>query len=71
MGTLSAEAILVGRVCDSVDDSVRTRVRKGPCCNLRLQVLLSGILQISLLLREDSVAGLVAESVLVVPYLLS
>jgi len=71
MGTFRAEAILIGRVCDSVDDSVRTRVRIGPCCNLRLQILLPGILQISLLLRNDSVASLITESVLVIPYLLS
>ena len=69
MSTLRAEAILVGRVCDSVEDSVRTRVRKGPCCNLRLQILLPGILQISLLLCDDSVAGLITGSVLVIPYL--
>lgn len=71
MSTLRAEAILVGRVCDSVEDSVRTRVRKGPCCNLSLQILLPGILQISLLLRDDSVACLITESVLVLTYLLS
>ena len=71
MSTLRAEAILVGRVCDSVEDSVRTRVRKVPCCNLSLQILLPGILQISLLLRDDSVACLITESVLVLTYLLS
>jgi hypothetical protein len=71
MGTLRAEAILVGRVCDGVDDSVRTCVWKGPCCHLRLQILLPDILQVSLLLRDDSIAGLITESIQILDYLLA
>ncbi|KAJ8887248.1 hypothetical protein PR048_013463 [Dryococelus australis] len=61
VGALGAEAVLVGDVAHGVLHAVRARVREGAVGYLRLQVLLSGVLQVALLLRRDAVARLVAE----------
>lgn len=59
MGALSPETVLVGDVVDGVDDAVGTGVGVRALGDLDL-VLAAGVLQVSLLLGVDAVAGRVA-----------
>lgn len=59
MGALGPETVLVGDVVDGVDDAVGTGVRVRALGDLDL-VLAAGVLQVSLLLGVDAVAGRVA-----------
>jgi len=59
MSALSPETVLVGDVVDGVDDAIGAGVRVGALGDLDL-VLAAGVLQVSLLLGVDAVAGSIA-----------